>query len=132
MNRTLYELGIDLEATFDLKRALSMTEACKLLRGRYGNLSRKSAIRYASPTRGCPTARPGVVLVLPTVKIAGERFTMPEWVEAFCQARVRLGLRDVTRDALPAPARSRAASIRRAEERLEREGVCVRRQEVQS
>src|SRR5438132_6781778 len=86
----LVELGIDL-GTFDRQRAVSLTQATKLMKGRKGHLHREVVLRWANPRRGYRPAGPdGPVLILPIVKIDGLKLTMPEWVLAFEAMRRQL------------------------------------------
>jgi hypothetical protein len=86
----LVDLGIDL-ATFDRQRALTLTQATKMMRGRKGHIHREIALRWANPRRGYrPTGPEGPVLLLPIVKVDGKPLTMPEWVRAFEEMRKSL------------------------------------------
>lgn len=87
----LVDLGVDL-ATFDRQRAITLTQATKLMKGRKGHLHREIVMRWANPRRGFRPGCPGgPILVLPIVRIDGMRLTMPEWVAAFEDMRKRLG-----------------------------------------
>jgi hypothetical protein len=123
MTRAVVELGIDPETTFDSRRAVNLIGAAKLMRGVGGKHVHKDVVRKWAAT-GCKVG--GQLLFLPSVKMGRERLTMPEWVEAFESARVRLGLRAVP---VPRPAarsnRSAAAAQRRAERELAALGMKV-------
>jgi hypothetical protein len=85
------DLGIDITATFDRERALSLTQATKLMKGRKGHLHREIAARWANPRRGYRPAGPeGPVLILPCIRMDGQRLTMPEWIAAFEAMRKQL------------------------------------------
>src|SRR5438034_6956519 len=84
------DLGIDF-GTFDRQRAVTLTHATKLMKGRKGHLHREIVLRWANPRRGYRPAGPdGPVLLLPLVKVDGLRLTMPEWILAFEDMRKRL------------------------------------------
>lgn len=84
------DLGVDL-AAFDRQRALTLSEATKMMRGRKGHVHREIALRWANPRRGYrPSGPDGPVLLLPIVKVDGMRLTMPEWVRAFEEMRKSL------------------------------------------
>jgi len=76
----------------DLDALIGMT-AARLMRGRGGRApSVETVRRWAGPKRGCyPQGRQGPQLVLMTIRMNGELLTLPEWVEAFEEARFRLG-----------------------------------------
>lgn len=79
----LVDLGIDV-SSFDRQRAVTLTQATKLMKGRKGHVHREVVQRWANPRRGYrPDGPNGPTLVLPIVKIDGVRLTMPEWVLAF-------------------------------------------------
>lgn len=89
---------IDL-AAFDAQAALSLREACVHLRGRSKGGKKKDASlavvqRWANPKRGWEIEVEGrrFYLVLPSVKVGGERLTMPAWVKAFETVRLRLSI----------------------------------------
>ncbi len=86
----LVDLGVDL-SSFDRQRAVSLTQATKLMKGRKGHLHREIVLRWANPRRGYRPAGPdGPVLLFPFVKFDGIRLTMPEWIQAFEEMRKRL------------------------------------------
>lgn len=117
---TTVNLGIDLEADFDLATAIELTEAAPLLRGRSGNPHPDVLRRWANPKCGCQVGT--LQLVLPTVKVGGRLLTMRRWVEAFERMRARLGQRSPVAS-LPRTPKRRAAAQRRAEEELKRAGI---------
>ena len=102
----------------EVKRAISLTEAAKMLRGRGGKAPHLTTVRrWADPKRGFRSGG-GPVVVLRAVKIGCDVVTLPEWVEEFQAARIR---------PLPAmprerSARSARAAHRRAVEELRRAG----------
>ena len=86
----LVDLGIDL-ATFDRQRAVTLTQAAKLMKGRKGHIHREVILRWANPRRGYrPSGPRGPTLILPIVKVEGLRLTMAEWVLAFEAMRKQL------------------------------------------
>jgi hypothetical protein len=77
----------------DTASAISITQACEMMRGRGGRrVSVQVARRWASPLRGwhCTVDGVGYRMLLPVVKLSGELVTMAEWVRRFELARVRL------------------------------------------
>lgn len=121
--RALYNLGIDLRG-FDGTRAITMSQARKIIRGRKGDASVETVRRWASPHTGCRPAGPdGPLLVLPAVRLNGLLYTMAEWVEAFERARQELGRRPVRERVSHRTPRQRRAAHRRAEAYLDRKGV---------
>jgi len=71
-----------------IKRAISLTEAAKLLRGRGGKSPHVMTVRrWADPKRGYRAG--GSPVVLRAVKIGPDVVTLPEWVAEFEAARVR-------------------------------------------
>ena len=85
---TPVSLGIDLQATFDERQALTMADAARLLRGRRGNPAVAVLRRWASPKRGCRVGQ--LVLLFPAIKHGGQLLTMPAWVAAQRRAEERL------------------------------------------
>src|SRR5581483_2545307 len=86
----LVDLGIN-PATFDRQRALTLTQAAKLMKGRKGHIHREVILRWANPRRGYrPFGPDGPTLILPVVRVEGMRLTMAAWVLAFEAARKTL------------------------------------------
>lgn len=83
---------------------ITLTEAVKLLRGRYNRpVSIDTARRWASRKKGCrPAGKDGPVLHLAVWKINGELRTTRAAVEEFERQRLRLGAR-VIEQQQPAP-----------------------------
>lgn len=111
-----------IEDVLDLSKAISLTEAAKLIRGKGGRPPSVVTLRrWANPRKGCyPQGAGGPCVVLHTVRVSGDILTTREWVEAFERARVKAG------DRLASPVRSpRAAKAahRRAEAELDRKGI---------
>lgn len=119
-------LQIDID-DFDRAKAVSLTEAAKLMCGKGGkHPSVETLRRWANPERGCrPSGPDGDRIVLPTVRLGGELLTMPAWVEWFEQMRVRLGARTVIKPELPQTPGQRLRAQAQATARLDREGVRV-------
>lgn len=114
----------------DISRAIGLTEAAKLMRGRGGKSPSVETIRrWANPKKGCwPAGKEGPQLLLRTVRYNGELVTLPEWVQEFERLRVALGLREpLPPSERPRPMRSRMAAHRRAEEALDRMGEEIKR-----
>lgn len=89
-----YDLGpLD---EYDEAKSIGMQEARKLVRGKGGRPpSLEGFRRFANPLRGCrPLGPGGPLIVLPTVRVAGELRTMPQWVAAFSKARAEATRRD--------------------------------------
>lgn len=112
----------------DLTRAISLTEAAKLMRGRGGKRpSVETVRRWANPKKGCWPQGRGEgrrQLLLRVVRLNGEMLTSETWVRDFELARARLGARPQPdpRLQLRTP-RQREAAQRRARERLARDGI---------
>lgn len=108
----------------DLKRAIGMAAAARLMRGRNGPPNVSTVRRWANPKCGCwPQGKDGPHLLLQTVKYNGEVLTTAEWVEEFERQRLRLGVRARYPGAAPRSSKRRAAAVRRAEARLDRDKV---------
>lgn len=83
-------LGVDVEAMFDATKCIDLAAARKLLKGRKGPPSMESVRLWVS--QGCrPQGADGPILILPSVKIGGKRWTMPDWVDRFERTRIALG-----------------------------------------
>ena len=83
---------------FNPHKAIGVQEACeKLLRGRGGRpLNVQLGLRYAK--HGCrPLGKGGPVVVLPTVKYAGQRMLMTSWAVAFERKRIEVGAEQARR-----------------------------------
>lgn len=125
------ELNIDLVASYDDSRSLSIHEAAAMMRGQCegGRACPEVVARYANPRRGYrPHGPEGPVLVLPAIRLGGRRGqlrTMPEWVKAFERERVRLGVELARREQgeKPRPKRSFEGAQRRAGKVLDAAGV---------
>jgi hypothetical protein len=104
------------EKPFDLKRAIGMAKAARLLRSRGGKAPNIETLRrWANPKKGCrPTGADGPKLFLRTVRIGNELLTMPEWVEHFEAERIRQGERQPLPPRPPSN-RRRAAESREAD-----------------
>ncbi len=122
----LVDLGIDVQATFVKEEAVSLIGASKLLRGRYGRPDHNSVLRWANEHRGYTCN--GFRVVLPSIKLGGIRWTMPEWVRAFEAARTEVGTRRQPREKPigPQPILRRIRLHAEAEARLFAKGVGVR------
>jgi len=110
------------QPAIDLDRAIGLSEAACMMRGRAGKkgVHVSSARRWADPSRGCPLAD-GSRVVLATVKYGSALLTTPEWVEAFERARARAARPKAA--PLGRPPRSRAAGHRQAEAYLDARGI---------
>lgn len=111
---------------FTMSRAIGLTDAARLMRGRRGkNPAVETVRRWANPARGCyPSGQSGPQLVLRTHRVNGELLTLREWVEEFERARAALGARPVVvklETERKGPKRQRAHD--RAEAALDRQGV---------
>lgn len=104
--------------------AITLTQAAQRIRGqRNGRLNREVAALWAR-VGYAPRGWTGARLKIPTILMGNARMLMPQWLEAWEAARVKMG------EAKPAPARSRTmrqatAGHRRAVAQLEREGFTV-------
>lgn len=114
------DLGID-PKSFDPARAITLSAASLLVRGRGGMAACVSVLRrWANPKKGCrPRGADGPVLLFPAVKLGGHYYSLPEWVAKFEAERARLG--SGWPEVLPMPRhrskRSFDAAQRRAAER---------------
>lgn len=112
--------------SFDLSRAIGLSRAAPLMRGKGGRApSVETVRRWANPARGCyPAGAGGPHLVLRTHKLNGEILTMPEWVEAFELERVRLSDRQsAAAQPVERTSRKRQGEVKRAQARLDRAGI---------
>lgn len=103
-----------------VKKALTLAEASELLRGRGGKRPSLGTMRrWANPRRGCRVPGREEPLVLTTVRWGQDILTLPEWVEAFAQARA------ATPPVAPIcrQPRTREAEVRSAAKRLDKAGV---------
>lgn len=106
---------------FDLKGAITLTEAAQRIRGeRSTRLNREVAARWARKGYR-PRGSSEPLLRLPTVLIGSTLWLMPQWLEAWERARVKMGTRAVR--PMPSTARQGNAAHRRAMHRLRRQGV---------
>lgn len=127
----MVDLNVSLDE-FDARRAIGIRQVQKLVHGRNGHVSIEVLRRWANPGHGCrPCGEGGPVLVLPAVRVSGQLFTMPDWVQLFERRRLELGSRIAERPQ-GRPPRSREAAHRRAEARLDRAGIGGRGQREDS
>jgi hypothetical protein len=104
------------------QRAIGLAEAAKSMRpGRNGRPPTPKTLRaYADPDRGYrPLGWNGPPVVLMTVRVGQYICTLPEWVERFERERAEVGTMLRVRVKVE-NSRSRKASIRRANEYLDR------------
>lgn len=101
---------------------IELTQAAKLMRGRGGRApSIETLRRWANHKRGCrPLGELGPTIFLRVARVNGYLVTTAEWVQEFERQRLALGTREIP---LPTPSRTQRASVRRANEILDRAGI---------
>lgn len=107
---------------FDQTKAITITEACGLIRSRTGKrLNRQVCQRYAG--RGIHVAG-NQRLYLPAVRISGVYWTMPSWVQWFQSMRTSKP-RTITDDVRPRTELQASRGHQRAMKQLKKMGVKV-------
>jgi hypothetical protein len=103
---------------FDVEKAIGLSEAAKMLRGRGGKRPHVETLRRWA-TRGCAAGKQKILLR--SILLNGERLTTVEWVKSFDRARIVAGLDE---EVVPVQsARERTKSVERANAYLDRVGV---------
>lgn len=108
-------------------KAITMTDVCKRIRSDTGKQGITLGLLFRWCTRGYkPRGWHGDRLRMPSVVLGGRRWIMPEWIDAFEQERIRMGMmlgaREPAKMERPAPVR-RAKEIERAKMRLRKAGL---------
>lgn len=115
--------ALTLDAAGDTE-AISLAEARELMIGRCddGHPHPDMVSRWCAPHNGYRAC--GLIVVLPSIKLGGRRWTTKRWVRAFENERRRLGSPpEVRREEMPRPTRQRAAAIARADAALQAAGI---------
>jgi hypothetical protein len=111
-----------MDTDFDLKEAISLTQAAKMLRGRAGRARCLATLRrWANSRRGWRPHGGAQQVLLQVVKLNGELLTMESWVTEFRDAQVAAARRELPPGLRTS--RQREAAHRRAEEYLDRGGI---------
>lgn len=117
-----------MNAVIDLTGAIGLAEAARLMHGKGGKPPSVVTVRrWANPKRGYrPRNHPGPALVLHTVWLNNELVTLPEWVRAFEDARLRAGDRQQAAPLARPPVRREKAHARAASA-LAKDGIGARK-----
>lgn len=109
----------------DIDRLIPLKDIPNHIRGSKPSI--KTIRNWIDPGKGYTFTRASRVVVLKTIRIGHDRFTLPEWIEAFEADRIRLGLELAE---LPAAKKSRKRTAttartdrRHAKAKLDRAGI---------
>lgn len=114
---------------FEASKAIGLTQAAKMMRGRRGAPAVDTLRRWASPKRGWRAWPGGPVVFLRVVRLNGELVTTEAWVKAFEAERIRLGERRPPEGPVIRSAGERRRGHQRAEAYLDQQGVRGPRQD---